>query len=92
MPKPAQRTRSRKRVCKALPGGRTGIHFKLEVAAQKSCGLCGKPLNAVPRLPPSEIGKLNRTRKRIWRIYGGQICHNCLKTALKKAARTLNAA
>ncbi|MEM3641656.1 MAG: 50S ribosomal protein L34e [Candidatus Bathyarchaeia archaeon] len=92
MPKPAQRTRSRKRVCKALPGGRTGIHFKLEAAAQSSCSRCSKPLNAVPRLSPSQMGKLNRTRRRIWRIYGGQLCHSCLKTALKHAARTLNVA
>ncbi|MGB9854044.1 MAG: 50S ribosomal protein L34e [Candidatus Bathyarchaeales archaeon] len=92
MPKPAQRTRSRKRVCKALPGGRTSTHFKLEVTATSSCSHCSKPLTGVPRLSPSKMGKLNRTRRRIWRIYGGQLCHNCLKAALKQAARTINAA
>ncbi|MEM2911986.1 MAG: 50S ribosomal protein L34e [Candidatus Bathyarchaeia archaeon] len=92
MPRPELRTRSRKPVCKALPGGRTGIHFKLEVVAKSSCSRCGKPLTGVPRLSPSEIRKLNRTRKRIWRIYGGQLCHDCLKTALKQATRTINVA
>ncbi|MEM3641787.1 MAG: 50S ribosomal protein L34e [Candidatus Bathyarchaeia archaeon] len=87
MPRPAQRTRSRKRVCKALPGGRTGTQFKSEVTASSSCGLCKKPLAGVPRLSPSKMRKLNRTRRRIWRIYGGQLCHDCLKTAIKQAAR-----
>ncbi|MEM3703951.1 MAG: 50S ribosomal protein L34e [Candidatus Bathyarchaeia archaeon] len=87
MTKPAMRTRSRKRVYKALPGGRIGIHFKREVQAHSHCSLCGKPLTGIPRLPPSKIRKLNRTKRSISRVYGGLLCHNCLKTALKKAVR-----
>ncbi|MEM3783595.1 MAG: 50S ribosomal protein L34e [Candidatus Bathyarchaeia archaeon] len=90
MPRPAKRTRSRKRVFKALPGGRTSMHYKREVTAQNSCSLCGRPLTGIPSLPPSEMRTLNRTKRRISRIYGGQLCHNCLKTALKQAVRILN--
>ncbi|MEM1588872.1 MAG: 50S ribosomal protein L34e [Candidatus Bathyarchaeia archaeon] len=90
MPRPALRTRSRKRVSKALPGGRTGIRFKREIPAQARCGICGNPLAGTPHLLPSEIRKLNRSRRRVSRIYGGQVCPNCLKTALKQAARTLS--
>ncbi|MGQ9538349.1 MAG: 50S ribosomal protein L34e [Candidatus Bathycorpusculaceae bacterium] len=89
MPRPAQRTRSRKRVSKALPGGSTGVHYKREVTAQNICSLCGRLLAGTPSLPPSEMRKLNRTKRRISRIYGGQLCHSCLKTALKRAARIL---
>ncbi|MGC8998088.1 MAG: 50S ribosomal protein L34e [Candidatus Bathyarchaeia archaeon] len=88
MPRPAQRTRSRKRVYKALPGGRTGIHFKREVPRGSSCARCGKPLAGIPRLLPYETRKLNRTKRSISRIYGGHLCPSCLKTALKQAART----
>ncbi|MEM2643066.1 MAG: 50S ribosomal protein L34e [Candidatus Bathyarchaeia archaeon] len=92
MPRPYQRTRSRKRVLKALPGGRTGLHFKREVPRGGGCAKCGKPLSGVPRLLPHEIRKLNKTKRSISRIYGGHLCHNCLKTALKQAVQTLSAA
>jgi len=92
MPRPILRTRSRKRVYKVLPGGRTGIHFKREIVGKNRCSVCGGSLAGIPRLLPSEMRKLNRTKRRISRIYGGQICHNCLKNALKKAVRTLNPA
>lgn len=91
MPRPALRTRSRKRVSKALPGGRTSVHFKREVPAKTSCGFCGNPLAGIPKMLPSEIRKLNRSKRRISRIYGGQLCSNCLKIALKQAARTISA-
>jgi large subunit ribosomal protein L34e len=87
MPRPMLRNRSRKRVYKALPGGRTGIHFKREIVGENCCSVCGSLLAGIPKLLPSETRKLNRTKRRISRIYGGQICHNCLKTALKKAVR-----
>jgi len=89
MPRPSQRTRSKKRVNKALPGGGKGVHYKREVSALPRCYLCGQPLAGIPHLSTSEIRKLNRSKRRIWRIYGGQLCHNCLKKALKQAARTL---
>ncbi|MEM3565647.1 MAG: 50S ribosomal protein L34e [Candidatus Bathyarchaeia archaeon] len=92
MPRPARRTRSCKRVFKALPGGRTGVHFKREVPKGGGCARCGKPLAGVPRLLPYEARKLNKTKRSISRIYGGHLCHNCLKAALKQAARTPSAA
>lgn len=91
MPRPALRTRSRKRVSKALPGGRTSTHFKREIPGQAKCSVCGGPLAGFPRLLPSEIRRLNRSQRKVSRIYGGQVCPNCLKTALKQAARTLRA-
>ncbi|MEM1540284.1 MAG: 50S ribosomal protein L34e [Candidatus Bathyarchaeia archaeon] len=91
MPRPYQRTRSRKRVFKALPGGRTGLHFKRKMPKNSSCAKCGKPL-AVPHLLPCEIRKLNKAKRTVSRIYGGHLCHDCLKIALKQTVRTHNAA
>lgn len=90
MPRPALRTRSRKRVSKALPGGRAGIHFKRKIPAKTSCSVCGNPLAGIPRLLPSEVRKFNRSKRRVSRIYGGQLCPNCLKTALKQAVRSIS--
>lgn len=87
MPRPALRTRSRKRVCKALPGGKTAIHYKSEMPAQAKCRICSRPLSGFSRLNPSEISKLNKSKRRVSRIYGGNLCPECLKIGLKEAVR-----
>ncbi|MCD6432250.1 50S ribosomal protein L34e [Candidatus Bathyarchaeota archaeon] len=89
MPRPAHRTRSKKRVYKASPGGSVKIHYRKEETKSPRCRICGNTLAGIPHLSPSEMRKLNRTKRRIRRIYGGQLCPKCLKTALKQAARTL---
>ncbi|MEM1660204.1 MAG: 50S ribosomal protein L34e [Candidatus Bathyarchaeia archaeon] len=87
MPRPALRTRSRKRIYKALPGGKTTIHYKSEIPAPAKCRICNKPLSGFSRLNPSEISKLNKSRRRVSRIYGGSLCSECLKKGLKEAVR-----
>ncbi|MEM2105611.1 MAG: 50S ribosomal protein L34e [Candidatus Bathyarchaeia archaeon] len=89
MPQPHLRTRSRKRLTVALPGGESKIHYKKKLNATPTCVLCKKPLAGMPRLTTVEMRKLNRTKRRIWRLHGGKICHSCLKNALKQAARTI---
>lgn len=92
MPQPRLRTRSEKRLTVALPGGGTRTHYKKELPSKPTCALCKKPLAGIPRLKTAKLHKLNRTKRRIWRLHGGKICHNCLKNALKQAARTMQAA
>ncbi|MEM2319680.1 MAG: 50S ribosomal protein L34e [Candidatus Bathyarchaeia archaeon] len=89
MPRPSLRTRSRKRIKKALPGGRSKNHFKKEKPKAPSCFLCGKPIAGIPRLSPAEIRKQNLSNKRVSRLYGGQLCHSCLENALKQAVRQI---
>lgn len=89
MPQPHLRTRSRRRLSVALPSGESRIHFKTENTSAPPCFSCGQPLAGVPHLSPVKMHKLNRSKRRIWRPYGGQLCHNCLKNALKHAARIL---
>jgi large subunit ribosomal protein L34e len=74
---------------KSLPGGKNKVYFKKEKPKGPSCFLCGKPIAGFPRLTPSETNKQNRSRKRVWRPYAGQVCHSCLKNALKQTARTM---
>ncbi|MEM3627749.1 MAG: 50S ribosomal protein L34e [Candidatus Bathyarchaeia archaeon] len=89
MPQPHLRTRSEKRLTVALPGGRNTTRYKKELNAAPTCALCKKPLAGIPHLTTAEARKLNRTKRRIWRLHGGKICHSCLKKALKQAARAM---
>ncbi|MFQ6080991.1 MAG: 50S ribosomal protein L34e, partial [Candidatus Bathyarchaeia archaeon] len=50
------------------------------------CARCGRALS-VPRLTPSKLHKLPASQRRLERMYGGQLCHNCLRDLLKKATR-----
>jgi len=89
MPKPSQRTRSRGIISKKLPGKGRKTHYKQKAASLLRCDFCHLPIAGIPRTSTSEMRKLNRTKRRISRPYGGQICHSCLKTAIKQAARTI---
>ncbi|MGQ9641306.1 MAG: 50S ribosomal protein L34e [Candidatus Bathycorpusculaceae bacterium] len=89
MPQPHLRTRSRKGIKKTLPSGKSKMHFKMGKPKALSCFLCKKPIAGIHRLNPAEMRKQERSKRRVWRPYGGQICHNCLKNALKQTARTM---
>jgi len=89
MPQPYLRTRSRKHIKKTSPGGESKNHLKREKPKGPLCFLCKKPIAGIPRLNPAEMRKQSRSKRRVWRPYGGQICHNCLKNALKQTARTI---
>lgn len=87
MPKPSQRTRSRKRQDLRLPGGRFETHYKREKPDVSRCSRCGRELSRIPRLIPSELRKLPASQRRVERIYGGQLCHGCLRDLLKQTVR-----
>jgi len=87
VPRPALRTRSRKRVSVRLPGGRTTIHYKREKPKPARCARCGEKLGGVPRLNPAEMRKLPHSRRRPERMYGGYLCPRCLRETLKEAVR-----
>jgi len=87
MPRPSQRTRSRKRSIKQLPGGGTATHYKKEKIKASRCARCNQVLSGIPRLAQSKMGKLTASQKRIQRQYGGQLCHTCLQDLLKHAVR-----
>jgi large subunit ribosomal protein L34e len=87
MPRPQNRTRSKKRVSKALPGGGHTTTYKQKAVGAACCSICGRPLAGTEHLSKLKASKLNRSKKRVWRPYGGQLCHNCLQTSLRQAAR-----
>lgn len=87
MPRPSQRTRSRKRSPKRLPGGGATLHYKKEKVGSSRCARCSQILSGAPGLAQSKMGKLTASQKRIQRMYGGHLCHICLQDLLKQAVR-----
>jgi large subunit ribosomal protein L34e len=87
MPEPSARTKSRKRHNLRLPGGNLETHYKQERPDARQCSRCGGELSGVPRLVPSKIRKLPANQRRVERMYGGQLCHGCLRDLLKQAIR-----
>jgi len=89
MPEPSLRTRSRKRHLLRLPGGRVKTRFKREKVSVLRCFRCGGVLHGSPRLIPSKAGKLSASKKRVERVFGGQLCHSCLRDVLKASVRSV---
>lgn len=87
MPELRYRSRSYKRTFKKTPGGRTVLHYKKKKPSKHICAECHKPLHAVPRGRPYEIGKLSKSKKRPNRPYGGYLCPECTRRLFKKEAR-----
>jgi len=89
MPKPSLRTRSKKRHLLRLPGGRVKTRFKREKVNVLRCSRCGGILHGGSRLIPSKLGKLSASEKRVERIFGGHLCHSCLREVLKTSVRSV---
>ncbi|MBX5328431.1 MAG: 50S ribosomal protein L34e [Candidatus Bathyarchaeota archaeon] len=89
MPQPHLRTRGEKQFKVTLPGGKSRIHYKKRVPSVALCFICSRPLDGISRMTTVEIRKLNRSKRRIWRFYGGQVCANCVKKAIRQFARTV---
>lgn len=89
MPQPHLRVRSERKFKVAVPGGENRIHYIKTATSVVSCSLCSRPLSGISRMATVEIRKLNRSKRRIWRLYGGQVCANCVRKAIRQAARTV---
>ncbi len=84
MVRPALRTRLLRKVKKTTPGGKRVIHYEKRRPNPAVCAICKKPLKGVPRLRPSELKKLPKTKKRPERPYGGYLCSSCMKSQIKE--------
>ena len=90
MVRPAYRSRSRRRVYKRTPGGRTVVHYEKRKPGVARCAVCGRPLGGVPRGRPVELRNMAKTEKRPERPYGGQICPSCLRKLYKYAVSKMS--
>ena len=72
------------------PGNSVKIHYRARKPKAHKCAICGQPLKGTPNYAPSQLKKISKTKKRPSRIYGGQICHSCLRKMLIKEALNLD--
>lgn len=86
---PAGRFKSRtfRRVKSKLPGGRVTTHYKKRRPARAKCAVCGSLLMAVPNLRPFRMKKLQVSKKRPERPFGGNLCSACTRSYIRAEAR-----
>jgi len=84
MVKPMLRSRSKKRRRVRTPGKKLVTHYKRKKPGRARCAVCKKPLHGVPRLNPSKMRKLPKTKKRPERPFGGNLCSKCMRNLFKK--------
>ncbi|MCI4410007.1 MAG: hypothetical protein QXX32_04930 [Thermofilum sp.] len=80
MPRPALRSRTKKRKLVRTPGGRLSLHIIDKKHDYPRCAICGRPLHGIPKLTAREERRGVRMPSR---PYGGYLCHECLQKALK---------
>jgi len=69
------------------PSGRITIIVKKKKGKVAKCAICKRPLNGIIRDHPRNLSRINKSKKRVSRIYGGYICHRCLERLLKNKVR-----
>lgn len=84
MPRRALRTRSRKGKQVRTPGGRLVTHYFGEKPGSPRCGMCGRELHGV-----STDGRASKSEKAVSRIYGGNLCPSCLRSAIFELSYSL---
>ena len=87
MPRPSQRSRSKRRVKKKMPGGKTKQTYVARRPKAHKCANCGIELKGISRLMPTKAKNSPRSKKTINRPYGGFLCAKCARDKIKKEAR-----
>ncbi len=83
------RSRSLRQLKRSTPGGRSTTLYERRRPENAKCASCRCVLSGVPRLRPSGISKLAKTKHRPSRAFGGNLCPSCLKVKIKERALSL---
>lgn len=87
MTKPWQRSRSKKRVKKKTPEGRVTTHFRRKRSGAPRCARCGRKLPGMRARNSKALKRLNRSRKKVNRPYGGNLCSACMRSEIRGRVR-----
>lgn len=87
MPRPMQRTRSKRRIRSKSPGKREITHFYKRKPQRARCASCGAFLSGVARKRATALTRISKTKKRPGRSHAGVYCHRCVNIRLKAAIR-----
>ena len=84
MPRPAQRSRSFRKLRKKMPSGRYKMHYVKKKPGMARCAVCRKPLHGVARGRENALKKLTKSEKRPTRPYAGNLCSSCMRSAIRE--------
>lgn len=84
MPRGREKSGRFRKVHVRTPGGRTVKHLEKRLPQQAHCGRCGKILHGIPRMLTVTAKKTAKSRKTVARPYGGNLCSQCMRNALKE--------
>lgn len=84
--KRSQRSRSFRKTRQNTPGGREKTKFVKKGVSKTVCAACRKPLPGTARGRKNGIRKVSSSRKTPNRVYGGNLCHDCVREMAKQKA------
>jgi large subunit ribosomal protein L34e len=87
MTKPMFKSRSWKKRQLKTPGGRLVTHYSRRNPKAAKCSNCGKKLPGVPRVRPTILKKIVKSKRRPERPYGGKLCSSCTRELFRSKAR-----
>lgn len=85
MPRPGLRSKAQKRHKLRTPGNKNVTHYWRKKPQKSHCAICKNPLQAIPRLRPTKMKKIDNTSKRANRIESGRYCSKCLANLIKES-------
>jgi large subunit ribosomal protein L34e len=87
MVRPANRTRSTKKVKRRTPGGATKTHIRRRKPGKAKCGRCGRQLSGVAAGTPKQIRDMAKSSRTPARPYAGVLCTGCLDDLVRYVTR-----
>ncbi len=87
MVSPRLRSNTLRKVKKKTPGGKVKVYYEPKKPSKSKCAACGRTLQGVPKLKPSNLKKLSKSEKKPERPYGGYLCSSCMRELIKIKVR-----
>lgn len=82
--------RKAKKIKKRTPSGRSVIRRGRRNPSTAKCAGCGAILHGMPRLRPSDLRKIPKSKRKPNRPYGGRLCSKCMRDVFKKKIKQSN--
>ncbi|GCC11379.1 50S ribosomal protein L34e [archaeon] len=87
MVEPRYRTSSVKPRAKRTPGGKVVVHYEKKRVKAPKCARCGRRLEGMKILRPKVLKRVNKSKKKVNRPYGGYLCSSCMRQEIKAKVR-----
>mmetsp|Transcript_58803 Transcript_58803/g.187716 ORF Transcript_58803/g.187716 Transcript_58803/m.187716 type:complete len:119 (+) Transcript_58803:941-1297(+) len=69
------------------PGGKNVFQYVKKRATGPSCSNCKTKLPGIPHVRPTDMknGRMAKNKKTVHRMYGGSMCHACVRERIVRA-------